>query len=63
MDRGWAGPLPGVVLRYEMGDLSQLPEEVEQKAHSGKFHSVAVGACEPAGLETFARFRMAIVFY
>jgi hypothetical protein len=63
MDRGWAGARPGVVLRYEMGDLSQLPEEVEQKARSGKFHSVAVGACEPSGAETFARFRVALVFY
>src|SRR5215469_5772969 len=35
MDRGWAGARPGVVLRYEMGDLSQLPEEVAQKARSG----------------------------
>jgi Cysteine-rich secretory protein family len=63
MDRGWAGARPATVLRYEMGDLSQLPEEVEQKARSGKFHSVAVGACEASGSESFARFRVALVFY
>jgi uncharacterized protein YkwD len=63
VDRGWSGPRPLAVLRYEMGDLSQLPEEVEQKARSGKFHSVAVGACEASGSMTFARFRIAILFY
>jgi len=63
VDRGWSGARPGAVLRYEMGDLSQLPEEVEQKARSGKFHSAAVGACEATGSATFARFRIAIVFY
>jgi hypothetical protein len=63
MDRGWAGQRPLAVLRYEMADLSQLPEEVEQKARSGKYHSVQVGACEPTGSRTFARFRVAILFY
>ncbi len=63
VDRGWSGPRPLSVLRYEMADLSQLPEEVEQKAHSGKFHSAAVGACEASGTGTFARFRIAILFY
>ena len=63
VDRGWSGARPGAVLRYEMADLGQLPEEVEQKARSGKFHSVAVGACEAGGSGTFARFRIAIVFY
>ena len=29
MDRGFAGAKPALVLRYEMADLSQLPEEVE----------------------------------
>jgi hypothetical protein len=63
MDRGWAGAKPLLVLRYEMGDLNQLPEEVGQRARSGKFHSVTVGACEASGAGTFTRFRIAIVFY
>ena len=62
-DRGWSGPRPLAVLRYEMADLGQRPEEVEQKARSGKYHSVAVGACEATGSGTFARFRIAILFY
>ena len=63
MDRGFAGPRPGFVLRYETSNLGNLPDEIEQQAHSGKFHSVAVGACEPAGSSTFTRFRIAILLY
>jgi len=63
VDRGWSGTRPLAVLRYEMVDLSRLPEEVEQKARSGRFHSAAVGACEPSGSAGFARFRIAILFY
>jgi hypothetical protein len=63
MDRGFAGAKPLLVLRYEMADLNQLPEEVGQRARSGKFHSAAVGACEASGSGTFTRFRIAIVFY
>jgi Cysteine-rich secretory protein family len=63
MDRGFAGAKPALVLRYEMADLNQLPEEVGQRARSGKFHSAAVGACEASGAGTFTRFRIAIVFY
>lgn len=63
MDRGFAGARPSLVLRYEMAELNQLPEEVEQRAHSGKFHSAAVGACEASGSGTFTRFRIAIIFY
>lgn len=62
-DRGWSGQRPLTVLRYEMADLGQLPEEVEQKARSGKYHSAAVGACQATSSGTFARFRIAILFY
>jgi len=63
MDRGWAGPRPAAVLRYEMSDLSRLPEEVEQKARSGKYHAAAVGACEASGSNSFEQFRIAILFF
>ncbi len=63
MDRGFSGQRPLTVLRYETSDLNQLPDEVYQKATSGKYHSVAVGACEADTSGTFARFRFAILFY
>jgi hypothetical protein len=63
LDRGWVGPKPATVLRYEMSDLSRLPDEVEQKIASGKFHSATTGACRASGSSEFARFRVAILLF
>lgn len=64
MDRGWVGPKPASVLRYEMSDLSRLPDEVYQRVASGKFHSATVGACESSGNSSeFTRFRIAILLF
>lgn len=63
MSNGWAGQRPFAVLRYETSDLSALPEDIEQKLRTGKYHSAAVGACEAAGSGTFTRFRIAILLY
>ena len=63
LDKGWSGPKPTIVLRYEMSDLSDLPEDVSQKVNSGKYHSAAVGACAPSGSSEFTRFRVAILLF
>jgi uncharacterized protein YkwD len=63
LDRGWAGPKPASVLRYEMSDLAHLPDEVLQRVESGKFHSATVGACTSSGNTEFARFRVAILLF
>jgi len=63
VDRGWVGAKPALVLRYESGDLSHLPEEVEQKVRSGKYQFATVGACETQGSNAFQRFRFAILFF
>jgi hypothetical protein len=63
LDRGWAGPRPATVLRYEMSDLAHLPDEVQKAATSGKFHSAAVGACHAKGTSEFASFRIAILLF
>lgn len=63
LDRGWAGSRPASVLRYETADLSRLPDDIDQRVGSGKYHSAAVGACEASGGGDFARFRIAILLY
>ncbi len=63
LERGFVGQKPLAVLRYETPDLSRLPEDIEQKALSGRYHSAAVGACETGGSVGFARFRIAILLY
>ena len=64
MSHGWSGPRPGLIARYESGNLNRLPENLEQKISSGRFRTASVGACEPGnGSEGFARFRVAILLY
>ncbi len=63
MDRGWSGQKPLNVLRYETTDLSRLPEDVQQKLQTGKFHSAAVGACDAGSSAGFTRFRIAILLF
>jgi hypothetical protein len=62
-DRSFVGLRPAAILRYEMPDLSPLPDEALQKAAYGKYHSASVGACHPSGNSQFARFRIAILFF
>ena len=62
MSKGWAGPRPGLIARYESGNLNQLPENLEQRV--GHFRAASVGACEPSSeAQGFARFRVAILLY
>jgi uncharacterized protein YkwD len=64
MSKGWSGPRPGLIARYESGNLSRLPENLEQRLGSGRFHAASVGACEPSsGSQGFVRFRVAILLY
>ena len=64
MSRGWSGPRPGLIARYESGNLSRLPDNLEQRIKTGRFHNASVGACEPtSGSRGFARFRVAILLY
>jgi uncharacterized protein YkwD len=63
LDNGWVGARPAAVLRYEISDLSNLPDELLQKAASGRFHSASVGACKSSSSSEFARFRIAILFF
>jgi uncharacterized protein YkwD len=64
MNHGWSGPRPGLIARYESGNLSRLPDNLEQKISSKHFHSASVGACDPtSGSQGFVRFRVAILLY
>lgn len=63
LDRGWAGPRPAAVVRYESADLTRLPDEVAEKVASGKYQSAAIGACAAGGSGDFARFRVAILLF
>jgi uncharacterized protein YkwD len=63
MDRGWAGSRPGLVVRYEAGDLSRLPDDLEQKIQSARYRAAAVGACDAGSARGFTRFRIAVLLF
>ena len=63
LDRGYAGQRPGAVVRFETSDLSRLPDDVDAKLQTGRFHAAAVGACEAGGAVGFTRFRIAVLLY
>jgi uncharacterized protein YkwD len=62
-DRGWSGNRPSLVIRYETGDLSRLPGDLEQKIQSGRYRAAAVGACAAGSARGFTRFRVAVLLY
>jgi hypothetical protein len=63
-DKGWAGPKPTTVLRYETSDIGHFPPEISQKLGSEKYHSASVGACKTsASASDFTRFRIAILLF
>jgi uncharacterized protein YkwD len=64
MNKGWSGPRPRLIARYESGNLSRLPDNLEQRLTTSRFRTASVGACEPSsGSQGFARFRVAILLY
>jgi len=63
-DRGWTGARPALVVRYESGDLSRLPEDLEQKLRTERYRVAVVGACEaPGNSRGFTRYRVAVLLF
>jgi hypothetical protein len=63
MERGWSGGQALAMSKFETTDLSRLPEDIERRIKSGKYHSAAVGACDSGGENSFSHFRLAILLY
>lgn len=64
LDGGYAGKhKPAYMLRYTTADLGNLPDPLEQRIKSGRYHSAAVGACEPSGSDDFANYRVIVLLY
>jgi len=63
MDRGWSGNRPSLVMRYETGDLTRLPGDLEQKIQNGRYRAATVGACDAGSSQGFTRFRVAVLLY
>jgi hypothetical protein len=65
MDHGSVGtPKPWFVMRWEGTDLNRLPDVLEEKIGSGKYHKAAVGACDSgSGAQGFSTYKLAVMLY
>jgi hypothetical protein len=64
LDNGYAGNhTPSFVLHYTTAELETLPDMLQQRIQSGKYHSAAVGACPGAGNSAFSDYRVAVLLY
>lgn len=63
MDRGYAGTSVLYIIRFEVTDLSKLPDELLQKIKSRKYRKGAVGACRGGDAGGFTRYRIAVLLY
>jgi hypothetical protein len=65
MESGISAPAACSVqaIRFEVSDLSKLPDEVEKKLRGLAFQTVAVGACKTSNAPGFAHYRIAILIF
>jgi hypothetical protein len=63
MDHGSAGDTkPGFIMRWQTGDLTQLPSELEERLETKKYQRAVVGACSsPNG--GFTGYTVAVLLY
>jgi hypothetical protein len=64
LDNGYAGShVPSFVLHYATTDLQTLPDLLEQRIQTGKYHSAVVGACPGDAKSGFSNYRIAVLLY
>ncbi len=61
LDRGFAGAAAAYVMRFEVTELSALPDELLQKVKSRAYRRAAVGACRGSDSGGFLRYRLAVL--
>jgi Cysteine-rich secretory protein family len=64
LDNGHAGShQPSFVLHYATPDLQNLPDILEQRIQSGKYHSAVVGACPSNAKIGLSTYRVAVLLF
>jgi hypothetical protein len=64
LDNGYAGAhTPSFVLHYATADLQTLPDLLQQRIQTGKYHSTVVGACASDAKVGFSNYRIAVLLY
>lgn len=64
LNSGYVGPRqPWFVMRFTAADLNQLPDKLQDRLASGKYHQAAVGACAATGTQNFTAYNIAVLLY
>src|SRR5215469_13489084 len=64
MSTGYAGQRkPWFVMRYTADHLNRLPDELESRISTGKYHLALVGACIDAEFGAFSGYNIAVLLY
>jgi hypothetical protein len=64
MPHGDGGPMPRFVMRWQAGDLTELPQALRDKLASGNYRQAAVGSCQAQVAEgSFTAYRVAVILY
>jgi hypothetical protein len=65
LDHGSAGgPKPWFIMRWEGTDLGRLPDQLEERIATGKYHKAAVGACDSGTPgQGFTTYKLAVMLY
>ena len=64
MENGYAGShTPSFVLHYATPDLQTLPDMLEQRIQTGKYHSAVAGACASNAKLGFSNYRIAVLLF
>jgi len=53
----------GAVIRFETGDLSEFPPELEKRIRSEPYSNVTVGACRTPEGPGFSRYKIALLLF
>jgi len=64
LDNGFAGShVPSFVLHYATPDLQTLPDLLEHRIQTGKYHSAVAGACPSNAKIGFSNYRIAVLLF
>lgn len=64
LDNGYAGiHVPSFVLHYATADLQTLPELLDERIKTGKYHSAVAGACPSDAKIGFSNYRIAVMLF
>jgi uncharacterized protein YkwD len=53
----------GALIRFETGNLGEIPPDLDKKIRSEPYRNVSVGACRTPEAAGFARYKIALLFY